>query len=173
METVRSIWVCIVIASVAGCAANGKITVRKDPFAGEQRGFTLYLDPGHYSAVSLNEASGKIALDVLVVQRGISELRGHPGDKGEFKIGDEIVALESATEVKPVSNVRGYQVFTQWIVRYMLTAEQAAHFAKGPLVAVKVAISETTLQIALAASHAKKFQANVAEMTAGSTVSAK
>ncbi len=173
VDSARIILVCSMIVAAGGCSSNGQIKTTTDPFGAEQRGFSLYLDPGHYSALSLNEASGKIALDVLVVQRGVSDLKGHPGDKGEFKVGDEIVTFASAADVTPVSNATGYAVFTQWLVRYIITKEEAARFAKAPLVAFKVAVGAQTFQTAVQSAHAKRFQSNVALMTAGSATPAK
>jgi hypothetical protein len=68
------LWLTFCVALLLGCGAgNGEIRVTNDPFTGPQRGFALYLDMGHFTAVGVAEAQGKFALEVLVFQRGLAD----------------------------------------------------------------------------------------------------
>lgn len=150
---------------LAGCGRNGEIRVVNDPFTGPQRGFALYLDMGHYTAIGVSEVKGEYTLEALVVQRGVADLIGQAGDLGEFIVGGEKLEFHSATESMPVANATRYQAFTQWKVLFKLTRDEAAQFAKGPLTAFKVAVGKQHFQVGLEPADAAKFQQNLAIMT--------
>jgi hypothetical protein len=82
-------------------------------------------------------------------------------------VGDEILTLETAAEVRPVSNATHHGVFTQWHPVFQLTPDQAARFAKAPLTAVKVYVGDRWFQLALNQDQTKKFQDNLVIMTRG------
>lgn len=167
------LWLPLCVTLILGCGAgNGEIRIVNDPFAGPQRGFALYLDPGHFAAVGMSEGQGKFALEVLVVQRGVSDHVGKVGDKGEFKVGDEILTFETAVEARPVSNATRYEIFTQWRLLFKLTPEQAVRFAKAPFTAVKVHVGDQWFQLPLNQDQAKKFQGNLVIMTQGAVAKA-
>jgi hypothetical protein len=158
--------VVAVVAVLGGCSSNGQIVTRTDPFKGAQRGFALYLDSGRYTAVDmLQDKSGELTMGVLVVQRGVSELRGSAGDKGSFKVGDQTLTVDSTSDVKPVANASMAGVFTQWLPHFKITREQAAAFAAAPLTAVQVAIGAETYSLQLTPSQSEKFRSNMAIMT--------
>lgn len=162
----RFLFVSAVVALLGGCSgSNGQIVTTTDPFKGPQRGFALYLDSGHYTAVDMIEEKGELTMGVLVVQRGVSELRGKAGDKGSFKLGEQTMTLDSISDVKPVANAGPDGIFTQWLPHFKLTREQAAAFAAAPLTAVQVAIGGETYSLRLAPSQSEKLRSNMAVMT--------
>jgi hypothetical protein len=161
---VRAVLVAVV-GSLGACASMGEIHTVQDPFLGPQTGFVIYLDLGGYTAVGVSEAQGKFTLEVLVVQRGVSDLLGHPGDKGQFIVGGKLLTFDNAIEVKPVSNATRYEAFTQWKPVFNLTREEAAQFAAGPLTAVKVWVGDQWFQLELGKLESEKFQSNLAIMT--------
>jgi hypothetical protein len=160
--------------SLGACASNGKIGTIHDPFTGDRRGFVLYLDPGHFTGVSMSESKDKYALEVLVVQRGDARFKGRAGDKGQFIVGGEMLEFATETDTSPVVNVKSVSgVFTQWKPTFNLTREQAARFAAAPLTAIKVWVGEQTFQLELDPSSAQKFQINLRTMTQGEAARSK
>ncbi len=149
---------------MTGCAANGAILDFSDPFKGPVRGFARYLDVGHYTSVGMTQGAGKTSVEVLVVQNGQVNFVGHAGDEGEFKLGDKTLILAAAGESQPVTNATQYQVFTQWIVSYELTAEQLLAFSQAQLAAVKVSLGGQFYQLALSEDDATLIRQNAASL---------
>jgi hypothetical protein len=140
----------------SGCATAGGpkdpcglVSTVPDPFAGTMRGFNLYLDPGGYTAVGMEEAKGKYKLKVLVILNGSSKSAGAVGDKGEFAVGDKVLTFENQKDAQPVANSSSRGVFTQWILEYALTGEQATALIQAPLKGVKVNVGGESFQLAL------------------------
>jgi hypothetical protein len=151
---------------LAACATNGELRTVNDPFKGTVRGFALYLDPGHYTAVDMAQVKGELTLGVLVVQRGVADYAAKPGDKAQFRVGDKLMTLHNIDEAKPVANATRYQMFTQWVVHFKLTPAEAAAFAAAPLTDVLVSIGDLSFQMRLDEAQAAKFRENMVVLTA-------
>jgi hypothetical protein len=153
--------------ATAGSASNpcGLVKAANDPFLGPVRGFNLYLDFGGYAAVGMLESKGEYTLKVLTVQRGDSRSVAAVGDQGEFAIGEQVLTFANSKEAKPVANANQATVFTQWILEYKLTREQANQVAKGPIKAIKVAIGNESLQMPIEPNPGLKIQNSISCMT--------
>ncbi len=156
------------ILTLSACGANGEIKTIQDPFNGPQRAFARYLDFGHYTAVGMAEGGGKYSVQVLVVMPGQAHNVGHAGDKGLFKLGAETFTLDAGGDAKPVTGVNQTQIFTQWMVVFNVSRDELLKFAQAPLSAVKVAIGDITLQLAVSPDDAALIQRN-ARTLAGTT----
>ena len=157
---------CTLSLFLAACATNGELRTVNDPFKGTVRGFALYLDPGHYTAVDMSQVKGELTMGVLVVQRGVAHYTAQPGDKAQFRVGDKLMTLRNVDEARPVANATPYQMFTQWLVHFKLTPEQAAAFAAAPLTDVLVSIGDLSFQMRLDEAQATKFRENMVVLTA-------
>jgi hypothetical protein len=155
---------------VGSCVAHeGAIEVKKDPFLGDTRTFSLSLDGGNWNAIDVTEAKGAYTFEVRVGRSGASHNVGHPGDKGEFAVGSEILAFENTAEVSPAIIDAGSSFITFWKLVFKLDQPQASRFAGGPLKAVKVMVGSEPIQVELNAERAAKFQQNMAMLTGAST----
>jgi hypothetical protein len=170
-RTARSLLVALCLAApvplVAGCASEN-VRLINDPFLGPTRGFVLALDPGGFTGVSVKEAQSKYTMQVMVVEHGDSSAVAKVGDKTDFLVGSDILTLENTVEARPVANVVGTTVITQWQLTFKPDAQEAARLAAAPLNAVKVRVGGQEYQIAVVPTKAAKFQANMAIMTSGS-----
>ena len=96
-----ALWLCISIAFTA--CGSGKIQVVQDPFVGEQKGFVVYFDFGHFTGMNVVTAQGKYTIKVMVVQNGQSYDKVVAGrDKAAFKVGDETIFLANNLTAPPV-----------------------------------------------------------------------
>jgi hypothetical protein len=150
-------------------AHDGTIEVKKDPFLGDTRTFSLSLDGGNWNAIDVTEAKGEYTFAVRVAHAGASNNVGHPGDKGEFAVGGEILAFENTAEVKPAAIDAGTYFITFWKPIFKLNTQQASRFAGGPLKAVKIMVGSEPIQVELNAERAAKFQQNMAMLTGGAS----
>jgi hypothetical protein len=92
---------------LCSCVAHeGAIEIKKDPFLGDTRTFSLSLDCGNWNAIDVTEAKGDYTFEVRVGRSGASLNVGHPGDKGEFAVGAEVLTFENTAEVKPPPSTR-------------------------------------------------------------------
>jgi hypothetical protein len=151
---------------VGGCVAHdGTIEVKTDPFVGQLRTFSLSLDGGNWNAIDVDEAKGEYTVTVRVAKVGASLNVAHPGDKGEFAVGGQILTFENTAEVRPATIDAGTYFLTFWKLVYKLDKQQAARFAEGPLKAVKVMVGSDPVQVEPNAERAAKFQQNMATLT--------
>ena len=157
-----------VIVLLSSCAAHsGAIEVKNDPFVGQRRSFSLSLDGGNWNAIDVDEAQGKYTLEVRVARAGASLIVGHPGDKGEFAVGSQILTFENTAEVKPSTiELNANNFLTFWKAVYKLDREQASGFAAGPLRAVKIMVGTEPFQVEPNAERGATFQQNMATLTA-------
>lgn len=157
---------CLLAWTIGGCAAAGSdrkpcglVQRVQDPFDGEIERFGVTLDPGGYLAVGMKEVRGARTLIVLTVQRGVGEQVGRVGDPGEFIVGGETLTLPLAKESPPIANARGGAgVFTQWLLEYTLSPEQAARFAAGDMTAARVEVAGQKFQMALDDRQRTRFR---------------
>jgi hypothetical protein len=150
-----------------GCASED-VQIVNDPFVGPMRSFSIGLPGGGYmdmQGISVREAQGRFSLMVTVMQGGDSLSVAHVGDPGEFKVGDQIVALTNAAEARPNARPFGNGVVTQWQLTYALDDAQAKQMASGPLTAFKVQVGSEVHQVSLSSGKAEKFHSNMALMT--------
>jgi hypothetical protein len=150
---------------LAACAAEGEIRTANDPFKGPVRGFALYLDPGHYTAVDLIQSREGLTLGVLVVQRGVSDAVGKPGEKAQCRVGNQVLTLTHEEQANPVANVGAQGAFTQWQVHFKLTPAEADILAAAPLTDVQVTIAEQSFPLHLDAAQSARFHQNIVVMT--------
>lgn len=159
-----ALWLCISIAFTA--CGSGKIQVVQDPFVGEQKGFVVYFDFGHFTGMNVVTAQGKYTIKVMVVQNGQSYDKVVAGrDKAAFKVGDETIFLANNLTAPPVHGANQYTVFTQWALTFELTRDQAARFGKGPLKAIKANIASHEFLLNISGSDGEKIQSNMIELT--------
>jgi hypothetical protein len=121
------------------------------------------------NAIDVTEAKGDYTFVVRVGRSGASVNVGHPGDKGEFAIGSEILTLENTAEVKPAAIDAGTYFITFWKLVFKVDRQQAFRFARGPLKAVKVMVGSEPIQVELNAKRAAKFQQNMATLAGAQT----
>ena len=153
------------MAAVGGCASKGSardpcglVRAAHDPFDGPVRAFVVYLDKGQYTAVSVKSAKDAYTLTLLLVQRGDSISIATPGEKAAFIVGGELLTLELQKEARPVANVGGGGVFSQWVLEFPITREQLAQFGAGPLTAMKMSIGGQVFQLQPEAPVAVRIQ---------------
>lgn len=173
MREMNLLSLMLVLAATSGCATAGSernpcglVQRANDPFVGETEGFVLYLDKGQYTAVGLREVKGVYTLTVLMVQRGDSLNVGSVGDRGEFIVDGEVMALELSKEAKPIANVKpGAGVFSQWVLEYGVSREQATRLASASMSALKVIVGSETFQMPIEATNRVRIQNSVRCMT--------
>jgi hypothetical protein len=169
-------WVAVCLLCL-GCAlsalacVNEEVRVIDDPFTGRTRTFIVSLPGGGYQglqSVSVTEARGRYALEVMVMSWGDSSAVARMGDPAEFAVGAEVLTLTSSGEARPVANVFGGRngpIYTQWRIPFALDAAMVSRFAAAPLRAFKVRVGGQDLQVSLASWKAEKFRDNMAILT--------
>ncbi len=160
-------WLTLSIALLlSACASDGTIEVRKDPFVGNLRTFVLSLDGGNWNAITVDEAEGQYTMKVRVARSGAGLNVGHPGDKGEFAVGSQVLTFENTSEVRPstIEHPPG-SFLTFWSPVYKLDRQQASAFGAGPLRGVKLTIGTETYQVEPNTERGPKFQQNMAFLT--------
>ncbi|MGE0870845.1 MAG: hypothetical protein AB7P03_19920 [Kofleriaceae bacterium] len=159
------------LATAFGCmgAGNGQLQIVHDPFLGRRQGFILYLDPGGFTAVGVNEAQGKYTMEVLVVERGMSGAIAPIGSTAQFVVGNKILTLASALEAKPITNATPSTVITQWKLTFLLDRAQASRFAIGPMTAIKTMVGNQEYQLEITPRDAQQIQHNLQVMTSSAS----
>ena len=163
--TAKCALIGLLAGALAGCGASSAVRTYNDPFEGPVRGFVLYLDRSDLTAISVHESHGTFKLKVMLVNRGQFDHVVPPGTPLELRVGNQILALSSSDEARPVSNVFGYTVITQWQVPAVLTREQAAILATEPLIAIRTTIGSDPYVLQLSRSHSETVMENMRTMT--------
>ncbi|MDB4932875.1 MAG: hypothetical protein JWM10_5359 [Myxococcaceae bacterium] len=159
-HVVRALVLVVFMVLGTGCPPrNTGILYANDAFAGPTRAFAIYLDSGHFTAVSVTQTRTSLKLEVMLVQRGAVHAAAPAETVVEFRLGDQIVSLPTAAEAPAVMGANQYAgVFTQWKLGVNLSREQAERFAALPLRAFRTQFGGAPYQLALSEDDSEAMQ---------------
>ena len=156
-----------VLALATACGGGAAVRSYNDPFEGPTRGYVLYLDRGHLTAIAGREIAGRHELELLFVDRGQHEAVVPAGTLVELMVGGRNLQFVTSNDATPVSNVFGYTVITQWKLVVQLDDEQAAHLARAPLSAIRATIGGQPYVLQLSEGQAQIVQRNTLTLLTG------